>query len=147
MAQTATEPVDLPRPDERPGSDVVIFDGECRICSRQVRKLHWWDSQDRLSYLSLHDPQVAERYPDLTHEQLMQEMAIVDHRGRRHFGAEAFRHLTRRLPRLWWAAPLLHFPGSLPVWKYLYRQIAQRRYRWGKAEQTCDTGACDLHGR
>ncbi len=49
----------LPTPEERPGSDVVIYDGNCRICTAQVRKLPWWDCQKRLSYLSLHDPQVA----------------------------------------------------------------------------------------
>ena len=58
---------ELPRPEDRPGSDVVIYDGKCRICTAQIRKLPWWDCQGRLSYLSLHDPEVAQRYPDLTH--------------------------------------------------------------------------------
>jgi len=45
----------LPTPAERPESDVVIYDGHCRICTAQVRKLPWWDCQKKLSYLSLHD--------------------------------------------------------------------------------------------
>lgn len=143
---TDTAAVRLPAPDQRPGSDVVIYDGHCRVCAAQARKLLWWDCQKKLSYLSLHDAAVAERYPDLTRARLMEEMAIVDRRGRRHHGAEAIRHLTLRLRRLWWAAPLLYFPGSLPLWRWLYRQIARRRYRWGKIE-ACDDGGCRLHGR
>ena len=122
----------LPSPDERPGADVVIYDGDCRICDGQVRRLHQWDGCHRLAYLSLHDQQVAEKYPDLDHDQLMKAMVIVDGKGRRYWGATAVRYLTRRLPRLWPLAPLLHLPGSLPLWRMLYRQVARSRYRWGR---------------
>jgi predicted DCC family thiol-disulfide oxidoreductase YuxK len=135
----------LPRPEDRPGSDVVIYDGQCAMCTRQVRRLVWWDCQGHLSYLSLHDPLVSERYPDLSHETLMQAMVIVDRDGRRHVGASAVRFLTRRLRRLWWLAPLLHIPGSLPVWRFLYRQVAQRRYRLG-GKTECTSDACQRHG-
>jgi len=125
---------------------VVIFDGQCRICTGQIRQLRWWDRGGRLAYLSLHDPEVYRRYPDLTHERLMEEMVVVDRQGRRHGGAEAVRYLTRRLPSLWWAVPVLHIPFSLPLWRWLYRLIAKYRYRFGKTAR-CDGGTCDLHGR
>jgi predicted DCC family thiol-disulfide oxidoreductase YuxK len=134
----------LPTPEERPGADVVIYDGHCRICTSQVRKLLWWDSKKRLAYVSLHDPFVGEKYPDLTHDRLMQEMVIVDRNGRRHFGAEAIRYLTLRLPKLWWASPILWFPGSMFLWRFLYRKIANSRYKFGKIED-CDGGSCSLH--
>ncbi len=141
----APRPGHLPTPDERPGADIVIYDGQCRICTAQIKKLTWWDCQGKLSYLSLHDPEVQRRFPDLTHEQLMQEMVIVDRHGRRHPGAEAIRYLSRRLRRLWWLAPILHVPFSLPLWRWLYRQVAKRRYKFGKME--CDGGTCSLHQR
>ena len=115
MVTTQTERnADLPTPEERPRADVVIYDGNCRICMRQVARLAWWDCQARLAYLSLHDPEVARRYPDLSHEMLMRDMYVVDQGGRRHRGAEAFRYLSRRLRRLWWLAPVLHIPFSMP---------------------------------
>jgi predicted DCC family thiol-disulfide oxidoreductase YuxK len=144
MATKSCNRPDLPSPDERPGTDVVIYDGNCGICTAQVKKLRWWDCQGKLSYLSLHDPRVAERYPDLTHEQLMQEMVIVDTRGRRHAGAYAIRYLTSRLRRLWWLAPLLYFPGSMLLWKPLYRWIARNRYRLS-GKDACEGGSCELH--
>ncbi len=136
----------LPTPDERPDADVVIYDGHCRFCTGQVRRIHRWDGGGRLAFLSLHEPVVAERYPDLTHDQMMQDMYVVDRQGRRHRGAAAFRYLTRRLPRLWWLAPVMHIPFSLPLWQFLYRQVANRRYWFGKTDQ-CDDGTCAVHFR
>jgi len=136
--------IPLPSPAECPEADVVVYDGDCKICTAQVRKLPWWDCQQRLSYLSLHDPEVARRWPDMSHERLMTEMCIVDTRGRRHWGPEAIRYLTRRLRRMWWAAPLLHFPGSMLLGRPLYRWIAKNRYRLS-GNETCENDACQLH--
>jgi predicted DCC family thiol-disulfide oxidoreductase YuxK len=133
----------LPLPAERPEADVVIYDGDCKICTAQVRKLPWWDCQQHLAYLSLHDPEVARRWPDLPQERLMTEMCIVDTRGRRHWGPAAIRYLTLRLRRMWWAAPLLYFPGSMFLWRPLYRWIAKNRYRL--SGDNCENDACQLH--
>lgn len=134
----------LPTPAQRPEADVVIYDSHCRLCTGQVRRLARWDSRNRLAFLSLHDPLVAERYPDLTHDDLMKQMYVVDQRGRRHGGVAAIRHLSQRLPRLWPLMPLMHVPGSLPVWNWLYRQVAKNRYRFGKTTE-CNDDACSLH--
>lgn len=122
----------LPSPEERPGADVVIYDGNCRFCDGQVRRLHQWDGRHRLAFLSLHDPQIAEKYPFLDHDQLMKAMVVVDGKGRRYAGAGAVRYLSRRLPCLWPLVPVLHIPGSFPLWRMLYRQVARSRYRWGR---------------
>ncbi len=143
VASTA-EPVRLPTPTERPESDIVIYDGHCRICTAQIRRLPWWDCQGKLSYLSLHDAEVARRWTDLSHDRMMQEMVIIDRDGRRHWGPWAVRYLTTRLRRLWWAAPILYFPGSMLVWRPLYSWIARNRYRLSGGE-ACDDGACALH--
>lgn len=141
VAETA-EP--LPSPDERPEGEIVIFDGHCRICRGQVERLRRWDRGGRLAFLSLHDPEVARRFPDLSHDDLMRNMVVVDRRGNRHRGAAAIRYLSRRMPLLWWLAPLLHLPGTLPIWQWFYRQVADRRYRFGRIED-CQDGSCSLH--
>ncbi|QDS97487.1 thiol-disulfide oxidoreductase DCC family protein [Adhaeretor mobilis] len=133
----------LPTPSERPEADVVLYDGKCGICSAGVAKLPWWDCQRHLAYLSLHDSQVAERWPDIPLDRLLEEMCIIDQQGKRYWGAYAMRYLTRRLRRLWWAAPLLYFPGSMILWKPLYRWVARNRYRLSGTE--CETGACEIH--
>lgn len=134
----------LPDPDARPHAHVVIFDGDCRFCQAQVARLAWLDRRGQLAFLSLHDPRTAARYPDLTYEQLMAQMYVVDPRGGRHGGAAALRHLSRQLPPLWPLAPLLHLPCSLPLWSWLYHEVAKRRYRWGRVSD-CENGACAVH--
>lgn len=136
--------VTLPTPVDGGERDVVIYDGKCSFCTGQVQRIARWDRAGRLSYLSLHDPAAARQYPDLTHAQLVQEMVVVDHNGGRHGGAAAFRYLTRRLPRLWPLAPLMHIPFSLPLWQWFYHRIAERRYRLGKTV-ACEHEVCDAH--
>jgi predicted DCC family thiol-disulfide oxidoreductase YuxK len=135
----------LPSPDDRPAADVVIFDGECEFCTRQVQRLRKWDAGGRLAFLSLHDPAIHRYAGNLSHEQLMEQMYVVDRQGRQRGGAAAFRYLSRHLPRLWPLAPLLHIPFSLPVWQWLYRHVARRRYRL--RSPTCDNDRCRVHFR
>jgi predicted DCC family thiol-disulfide oxidoreductase YuxK len=134
----------LPDPDALSGSDVVIYDGECNFCRSQVgnlRRLDW--GGQRLSFVSLHDPRVAERYPDLSHESLMEQMYVVDGKGSRHGGADAVRYLTRRLPTLWLIAPLMHIPFTAGLWRWAYKQVAKRRYKL--AGKSCENDACSIH--
>ncbi len=134
----------LPTPDQRPDADVVIYDGQCGICTAQVSRLQRWDSQGKLAYLSLHDEQVARRWPEMSADRLMQEMCIVDTGGRQHWGPEAVRYLTRRLGKLWWMSPFAHFPGSMFLWRPLYRWVARNRYRL--SGNPCEEGGtCHLH--
>ncbi len=135
-------------PDDSPSAPVVIWDGKCNFCRAQVERLRRFDAGNRLTYLSLHDPRVAERYPDLTFDQLMQQMWVVtpgyQKPGQQKFGgADAVRFLSRYLPRLWWLAPAMHLPFAMPLWRWLYKVIANRRYRI--AGENCDGGTCQLH--
>jgi predicted DCC family thiol-disulfide oxidoreductase YuxK len=141
---TTSQELQLPDPDDRPEADVVIWDGKCNFCRSQVARLRWFDRRSQLAYVSLHDPRVAERYPDLSYQQLMDQLWLVTHDGRRLGGADAGRYLSRKIFGLWWLAPLLHIPGSMPLWRWIYQKVAQRRYRLlGGA---CDAdGTCHVH--
>ena len=81
----------LPDSDALPDADVVIFDGQCRFCNSQVRRLHWLDRGSRLSFLSLHDERVAQRYPELSHADLMRQMYVIDSEGNAHGGSDSIR--------------------------------------------------------
>lgn len=134
----------LPDPDAAPGTDVVIYDGQCRFCQGQVRNLQRLDRWgQRLSFLSLHDPRVSRRYPELSHDELMAQMYVVDTRGNRYGGSDAVRYLTRRLPLLWPAMPILHLPGTAGLWRWAYNQVARRRYRI--SGRACEADACSIH--
>jgi predicted DCC family thiol-disulfide oxidoreductase YuxK len=123
---------------------IVLYDGQCNFCRSQIERLGKFDGGHRLQFVSLHEPQVKADYPDLSFEQLMEQMWIVSPEGKRYGGADGLRYLSRQLPRLWFLMPLMHIPGSMPVWRFLYRQIAKRRYKI--AGRNCDEGGtCSLH--
>ncbi|MCR9294584.1 MAG: DUF393 domain-containing protein [bacterium] len=136
--------IHLADPDERPQADVVIWDGKCNFCRKQVERLHWFDRQHQLAYLSLHDPRVAARWPNLSYEELMKQIWVIAPDDEQYGGADAGRYLSRRLKSLWWLMPLLHIPFSMPLWRWIYSKVAARRYRI--AGMHCDEGGtCDLH--
>ena len=61
------------------------------FCQGQVARLARWDSRQSLAFLSLHDEEVKHQYPDLTYNQLMEQMYVVDRQGKYYGGAAAFR--------------------------------------------------------
>eukprot|EP01068_Selenidium_serpulae_P000180 Selendium_serpulae@DN1026_c0_g1_i1.p1 len=139
-----TQPDGLADPEHSPDADVVIYDGHCNFCKSQVRLLSRLDCcGNRLAFISLHDARVHDRYPDLTHEMLMEEVYVVDTAERRHAGSNAVRYLTRRLPVLWLFAPVLHLPGTAWLWRWLYSQISKRRYQL--AGRSCEGDTCKVH--
>ena len=130
--------------NETKKQDVVLYDGQCNFCRSQIDILRRLDSPKRLEFVSLHEPSVAIDYPSLTYDMLMEQIWIVTPKGDKHGGAYAVRYLTRMLPILWPVAPLLHFPFSMPVWRWLYRLIA--KYRYKIAGRNCEEGGtCSLH--
>lgn len=122
-----------------PAHDTVLYDGQCRFCRQRIADLKWLDAGRRLEFLSIHDDRVARDYPEIPRERLLEEMFVVDTAGNARSGAVAVRYLSRRLPLLWPLAPLLHVPGSLPAWQWLYRLVARNRMRLAG---TCSEGAC-----
>ncbi len=149
--QPKTQP-ELPSPSELPDADVVIYDGKCVFCTSQVKNLKWFDGKNRIAFVSLHDEFVATNFPDLTHDQLMEQLYLVPnsesgYSEKRYGGMAAVRYLTRQLPKLWIFAPLMHIPFTHSLQQWIYRQIAKRRYKIaGKNDSDCDDdGTCELH--
>lgn len=144
-ADSRTLATELPDPAARTDADIVIYDGDCKFCQRQVKSLNWF-TKGRLAFISLHDARSATLFPELTHEQMMQRMYVVTPAGQYYGGASGVRYLSTKHTRLWLLAPLLHIPLSMPLWEYLYNVVAKNRYRLaGKNSDDCADGKCDVH--
>jgi predicted DCC family thiol-disulfide oxidoreductase YuxK len=124
-----------------PARDTVLSDGACRVCRSQIALLRRLDLTGRLAFTSLHDPSVARDFPEIPPADLLEQMYVVDRSGLARGGAEAVRYLSRRLPLLWPLALPLHVPGSLPLWRSLYRFVARNRFR---IAGRCDDGTCKI---
>lgn len=125
----------------KPVHDTVLYDGACGFCRQRVANLRQVDLWNRLTFTSLHDESVAHDFPEVPKERLHDEMVVIDTHGHVHGGATAVRYLSRTLPLLWPLALVLHVPGSLPIWNWLYRLVARNRMR---LSGSCETDTCRL---
>jgi predicted DCC family thiol-disulfide oxidoreductase YuxK len=125
----------------RPDRDTVIYDGHCRFCRSQIALLRRLDLRGALGFTSLHDASVSHDFPEISQDDLLSQMYVIDTAGRARGGAEAVRYLSRRLVLLWPLAALLHIPGTMPLWKSLYGFVARNRMR---IAGSCDDGTCRL---
>ncbi|MBX3404966.1 MAG: DUF393 domain-containing protein [Phycisphaeraceae bacterium] len=124
---------------------VVLFDGNCGLCTRAAARLKRWAAPDAIECVSFREPGVLERFPQVSAAACEQAMQLVLPDGRVVSGAEVvFRALaTRGLFRpLLWAYRL---PGARHAIDATYRLIARNRMRFGGAA-ACGTGQCARNG-
>ncbi|TVQ52210.1 MAG: DUF393 domain-containing protein [Phycisphaerales bacterium] len=128
-----------PKSIDRP---VVVFDGTCGFCQNQVARIQRWDRADQFAYVSSHEPNLLEHYPQLAGEDLEAGMRLIEPSGALSAGADAVHAIARRLPRFKWIAWLYRVPGVKQIARLIYGWIARRRHKLG---QTCSPdGACRI---
>ena len=138
-AASSATPQAEPQAIDRP---VVIFDGTCGFCRKQVGRIRRWDRAEEFTFISSHEPDLLERYPQLAGEDLDAGMRLIEPGGRLFAGADAVHAIARRLPRFRWLTWLYHVPGVKQIARLVYGWIARRRHKLG---QTCSPdGACRI---
>ena len=127
--------MDAPQP-------VLIYDGRCRFCVREVRRLERW-VHGRVRLESFRDPGVIERYPGLTEAQCEQALQLVEPDGSIRSGAEAVARTLRLNPRI---APLTwvyYVPLLRSAFDLGYRLVARSRFRL--RGEVCTDDTCGVH--
>lgn len=115
-----------PRPDH-----VLVYDGDCAMCTRWMRRVRKWDREGRIETLPLQSDDVARRFPQIRPEALLEAMHFVEPDGRVSAGAEAAERMLRILPAGGTLRWLFHLPGGRFVADRIYRTIASHRSRLG----------------
>jgi predicted DCC family thiol-disulfide oxidoreductase YuxK len=105
---------------------VLIYDGDCGFCRFWLAR--WRHALgDGLECIPFQDPQVAERFPNLSSDQLNQAIHLVEPDGTVYCGARA---VFQALERGWSPLPLWAYrgiPGVAPVSEFAYRTVARNR--------------------
>ncbi len=117
---------------------LVLYDGECGLCSKSVRFLIKRDRDGVLQFAPLQGEtagRLRAAHPEIP--QTVESVVLVDG-GRVHLRSKAFLYVSKYLTRPWrWGWYVRWFPAfllDLP-----YRLVARLRYRiWGKVD------ACEL---
>lgn len=120
------------REAERPARGWVLYDDTCGFCRRWVP--FWRSTLARRGFgiAPLQSAWVAEAL-DLSGQELARDLRLYLVDGRQVVGADAYRHVMRRI---WWARPL-HLlavtPGLRRVFDWGYRTFALHRHRFSRA--------------
>jgi predicted DCC family thiol-disulfide oxidoreductase YuxK len=109
---------------------VVVYDGDCGVCSRFVARLARWDTNQQFEIVPSQAPSVRTRFPwisDDAYRRSVQLIRLAD--GQTWEGAAAIRVITRHAPAVRWTSWLFALPGA----EWAYRWFARNRYRIGSA--------------
>ena len=120
---------------------VLIYDGDCEFCRRQIRLVERFDTRGRIEAVSFQAIDLAAY--GVTRDAAEQAMHVVSPTGRVWRGAGAARQVSKLLPSLRPLAWLFHVPGAMFVAERVYRWVAKRRHRFGCDSAGCRRGAVD----
>lgn len=131
-------------PTNGPPMTVIIYDGECNFCRRQVGRVRRRAREGQFEYLPRQTPGLEQRFPAIADADFDSGMRLVEPDGRIRVGADAIHAISRRLPvyrRLAW---IYRIPGLNALFRAAYAWIAANRHRLaGK----CEDGVCELPDR
>ncbi len=111
---------------------IVLYDGECSLCTFQMRLLTWLDWCHVVRLLPIADPEAARVAPTLTREALMEAIHCVTTDGTIHRGARCLRFVGMRMPLLVPLALVLWIPGVIWIAERFYMWISRNRYLLSK---------------
>ena len=117
---------------KKPGKVVLIYDGNCPICSGTVAWIRDHEQKDAFETLSCQSTEMSERFPSIEKAVCMQAMQLVLPGGTVLAGEKALPEIFKRLRRYRLAAPLFKLPGMETISRAFYRWFADRRYHIAK---------------
>jgi predicted DCC family thiol-disulfide oxidoreductase YuxK len=125
--------------------DLIVFDGDCVLCSHWARWVHARDPERRFAFVAIQSEAgraLAERFGVSAENP---ETNIVVVAGVAHFKFDAALAVVNNLPRKSWIALFALTPRSLRNW--LYDRIARNRYRWFGRREACWAPDPELRAR
>jgi len=121
----------------------VVFDGDCKVCTRLSRVLRQWDNRQELEVVSSQQPGVTARFPWIPMRAYADALQLVAANGTTWQGAAAIEQLLTVLPRGGWIAWVFKIPFVRPLADRFYRWFARNRYRLGCGAH-CQTRPLDV---
>lgn len=116
---------------------VVVYDGACPFCRRQVAWISARDRHGAFEFVPRQAPGLLERFPILSVGDFDTGMRLVLPDGQVRVGADAVYAIARRLRGWRWLALLYRVPGLHGLSRRLYAWVARNRQRLAR---TCEDG-------
>ena len=109
----------------------VVFDGDCKVCTRLSKVLQDWDRHHELEVVSSQQPGVMARFPWIPPRAYVEALQMVAADGTTWQGAAAIEQLLNVLPRGRLIAWVFKVPFVRTLADRFYRWFARNRYRLG----------------
>ena len=113
---------------ERFATNVVLYDGDCSLCTFQSRVITWLDWFNTVTLLPIADARVQEIAPRLTRTDLHEAIHCVAKSGRIYRGARCLRFIGLRMPVAVPLSLVMWVPGVILVAEVFYRWLSRNRY-------------------
>ncbi len=132
----AAPPLHPDLPDSISGRPVTMFyDGGCPLCTREVRHYRRLDRVGAVRWIDINAPDTCLQPYQLTRENAMARLHVLDTDGRMHTGAGAFATLWSVLPGYRWLGRLVRVLHLVPLLEIVYEPFA--RWRLARRRQNC----------
>ncbi len=115
--------------------DLLVFDGDCVLCSRLAHFVHERDAMQRFKFVAIQSNLgrgIAARF-GINADNPETTLAVVD--GVAYFKGAAALAVLQALPRSGWTPLVRALPDALRNW--LYDRIARNRYRIFGRREAC----------
>ena len=119
---------------------VVVYDGECPFCLKQVERMKRYDSAGVFEYTPRQTEGLEQRFPKLASAEFDTGMRLVHPDTSISVGADAVYGIARRLNRWRYLAWLYRVPVLNRAFRVAYAWVAKRRYRLAKK---CENSVCE----
>lgn len=107
---------------------IVLYDGDCSLCTFQMRLITWMDWFNTVSLLPIADPRAQEVAPRLTRTDLLEAIHCVAKDGKIYRGARCLRFIGMRMPLAVPFALVMWIPGVIWVAEIFYRWLSRNRH-------------------
>ncbi len=113
----------------------VIYDGQCRVCSRIVQLLVKWDRNSALEVIPSQTAGVGARFPWIPQRSYAESLQMIRNAdGKTWQGGAALEELLNVLPKGRMISWLFRIPFVRPLVDRFYQWFARNRYRMGCGE-------------
>lgn len=109
----------------------VVYDGDCKVCTRLATMLRRWDTRHRFEIVTSQTPGVPARFPWIPASAYLESIQVVDRSGRTWQGAAALETIIDALPKGKFVSWVFSIPFVRPLAERFYRWFARNRYRLG----------------
>lgn len=109
----------------------LVYDGECRVCTRMVNVLRDRDRDGLFEMVAYQARGVPERFPDISGAEFRESVQLIGPDGRRWQGAAAIEQIFTLVPRARPLAWLFRIPFARPIARLAYRLFARNRHKLG----------------